>query len=272
MTVKSGSGQANTRKTGNSRTIAIAGKGGTGKTTLATLLIKYLLNEDKGYVLAIDGDPSSNLNLALGMELEETVGHIREDMATQVKSGGYTQSIPKTDYLEYRIQAALVEGNGVDLIAMGRPEGPGCYCAANNILRAVIDRLGNDYDYVVIDNEAGMEHISRQTARHIDILFIVSDPTVRGLSAAEGIARLATELGAHGTRVSRMYAVVNRWSGAFPAGFLERIRAAGLEFIGTLPNDPQVGELDLAGRPLVELGEDSPLYRAAKEIFQKVGI
>ena len=264
--------QAGLRKTGGSCTIAIAGKGGTGKTTFTALLIKYLLQERKGYILAVDGDPSSNLNLALGMALEETVGHIREDMATQVKSGSYAQGIPKTDYLEYRIQSALVEGNGVDLIAMGRPEGPGCYCAANNILRTVIDRLGNDYDYVVIDNEAGMEHISRQTTRHIDILFIISDPTVRGLSAAEGIARLATELGAHGTRVSKMHFVINRWSGDLPAGFRERIQAAGLELLGALPNDPQVGELDLAGRPLVELREDSPLYRAAKDIFEKAGI
>lgn len=272
MTSKPGSGQAGSRKTGSSCTIAIAGKGGTGKTTFAALLVKYLLNEKKGYILAVDGDPSSNLNLALGMELAETVGHIREDMATQVRSGSYSQGIPKTDYLEYRIQSALVEGKGVDLIAMGRPEGPGCYCAANNILRAVIDRLGNEYDYVVIDNEAGMEHISRQTTRHIDILFIISDPTVRGLSAAEGIAKLATELGAHGTRVSRMYFIINRWGSDLPVGFLERIRAAGLELIGTLPNDPQVGELDLVGRSLIELDEDSPLYRAAKGIFEKAGI
>lgn len=253
-------------------TIAIAGKGGTGKTTFTTMLIKYLQEERSGHILALDGDPSSNLNLCLGMPLEETVGHIREDMAQQVGSGSYNRGIPKTDYLEYRIQSALVEGERVDLIAMGRPEGPGCYCAANNILRAVIDRMGDGYDYVVIDNEAGMEHISRQTTRHIDILFIISDPTVRGLSAAENILKLTREFSAYGTRVSKAYFVVNQWHGELPAAFLQRAQAAGLELIGTLPPDPQVAEFDLTGRPLIELGQDSPLYQAAREIYRKAGL
>lgn len=253
-------------------TIAVAGKGGTGKTTFATLLIKYLREEKGGYILAVDGDPSSNLNLCLGMKLEETVGHIREDMARQVSGGGYDRGIAKADYLEYRIQEALVEGDRVDLIAMGRPEGPGCYCAANNILRNVIDRLGDGYDYVVIDNEAGMEHISRQTTRHLDLLFIISDPTIRGLSAAQEILKLAGELSAYGTRVSKSYFVVNRWNGELPAAFLERAVAAGLDLIGVLPDAPEVGEFDLSGRPIIELGRDSALYQAARAILQKAGL
>ena len=255
------------------KTIAVAGKGGVGKTTFVTLLIKYLRQEKKGLILAIDGDPSSNLNLCLGMQLEETVGHIREDMAAQVSRGKYDQSMPKTDYLQYRIQSALVEGNRLDLIAMGRPEGPGCYCAANNILRDVIDRLGNDYDYVVIDNEAGMEHISRQTTRHIDVLFIISDPTVRGLSAAESILQLSRELDAHGTRVSKSYFVLNRWSGGeLPASFQQRIQAAGLDLIGVLPVDAEVNEADLLGRPLIELSDESTLYQAVKGILIKAAV
>jgi len=255
-----------------SMTIAVAGKGGVGKTTFVALLIKYLQEERSGCILAVDGDPSSNLNLCLGMDLEETVGHIREDMTAQVSSGRYDLGIPKVDYLEYHIQEALVEGDRVDLIAMGRPEGPGCYCAANNILRNAIDRLGDDYDYVVIDNEAGMEHISRQTTRHLDVLFIISDPTIRGLSAAENIIKLAAELGVHGTRVSQSYFVVNRWSGELPQTFAQRAKAAGLDLIGTLPNAQEVTELDLVGSPIVELSEGSTLYRAARDIFRKAGL
>ncbi|MBC7236887.1 MAG: AAA family ATPase, partial [Chloroflexi bacterium] len=144
-------------------TIAVAGKGGTGKTTFAALTVKYLLETGRRPVLAVDGDPSSNLHSALGLELYETVGQIREETKEQVTTGTFASGISKPDWFEYRINECLVEGDGVDLLAMGRAEGPGCYCAANNILRNCIDRLSSHYPWVVIDNEAGMEHISRQT-------------------------------------------------------------------------------------------------------------
>lgn len=250
-------------------TIAVAGKGGTGKTTFIALLIKWLREQNAGTILAIDGDPSANLHWALGMPMYETIGHIREETTTLVSSGTYNASIPKVDYLEYRINESLVEGNGIDLIAMGRPEGPGCYCAANNILRMVIDRLGNHYDYVVIDNEAGMEHISRQTTRYVDVLFILTDVTMRGLMAAEEILKMQKELD---TRFGRVYLVLNRADGPLPAVLANKIKELGVELIGTLPNDPTVGEFDAIGRPLIEMPEDVPIVRAVGEIGRKTGV
>ncbi|MGC8837671.1 MAG: AAA family ATPase, partial [Anaerolineae bacterium] len=245
---------------------------GTGKTTLAALLIRYLETHTTGTILAVDGDPSSNLNIALGLELASTVGDIREEALLETRSGAYNPAMPKHDYFAYRIEEALVEGDRVDLIAMGRPEGPGCYCAANNILRNVIDRLGNQYDYVVIDNEAGMEHISRQTTRHIDHLFITSDPTQRGLAAAAGIRRLVDQLSPHGTRVSHVHFVVNRVRGELPPDFVKQARSLDLPLVGTLPEDPLIGEFDLQGRPIIQLPGDAPIVRAVEAIAEKAGI
>jgi len=250
-------------------TIAVAGKGGTGKTTFAALLIEYIRRQNLGCILAIDGDPSANLNLVLGMELQETVGRIREDTRAQVSSGRYDISIPKTDFFEYRINESLVEGDRIDLIAMGRPEGPGCYCAANSILRNVIDRLGNQYDFVVIDNEAGMEHISRQTTREVDKLFILTDMTMRGVAAAGHIASLVNELG---TRVREAYLVINRSDSNVPALIKQKIEELGLHLIGTLPNDETIAEFDMTGRPIIEVSEEAPIYKAVAEIAIKAGI
>ncbi len=251
------------------KTLAVAGKGGTGKTTFAALLIKYLSAHNLGTILAIDGDPSANLNLALGVALGETIGRIREDTRTEVTSGRYDTSIPKSDFFEYEVYDALVEGAQFDLIAMGRPEGPGCYCAANNILRGVIDRLGDQYDYVVIDNEAGMEHISRQTTRDVDCLFILTDMTMRGLNAAGHIKRLIQELG---TRVYKAYLVINRTNGDVPPLWQDKIQEFGLELIGTLPNDPTVAQFDVVGRPIIEVSEDTPIYKAVARIANDAGI
>lgn len=250
-------------------TIAVAGKGGTGKTTFAAIIIKCLKENTTGSILAVDGDPSSNLHLALGLPLAETIGRIREDTLNQIQSGTFQAGISKADYLELRINEALVEGDRVDLIAMGRPEGPGCYCAANAILRNVIDRLKSNYDYIVIDNEAGMEHISRQTTQNVDILFVISDPTVKGVMAAKGIVELARELG---TKVRRAYLIVNRVNGELPGLLEDKIKEVGLELIGTLPNEPRITEFDLVGRPIIELESSSPLYRAVEGILRKVGL
>ncbi|MGB3903913.1 MAG: AAA family ATPase [Anaerolineae bacterium] len=247
--------------------IAVAGKGGTGKTMVSALLIKHLIDDNRGSVLAVDADPSTNLDLTLGTTTEETVGDIREETSQQVSSGTFMPGISKPEYLELRIYQALVEEKGFDLLAMGRPEGPGCYCAANNMLRASIDRLSKSYDYVVIDNEAGLEHLSRRTTQNVDLLLIVSDPTIRGLATAERVAHLIEELK---TQVGHIRLIVNR---VVPneegepelAPQLETFIAdKQLKLAGLIPADPLVAEYDAAGRPLVELPEETPARRAVK--------
>lgn len=249
-------------------TIALAGKGGTGKTTVAALLIKYLITQQRGTILAIDADPSANLNLALGLPLEETIGDIREEMLAQVGPGGALGSnanMSKFDYLDYQIEYALVEGEHVDLLAMGRPEGPGCYCPVNHMLREIIDRLGRSYDYVVIDNEAGMEHLSRRTTRDVDVLYVITDPTVRGVVAAGRIAELSQELDIN---IAQAYLVVNRVLNGLPPALQEVIDRLDIPLAGTIPNDPEIMALDAEGRPLVELGEETAIYQAICKIAE----
>ncbi|HET9587556.1 MAG TPA: AAA family ATPase, partial [Anaerolineales bacterium] len=204
-------------------TIALAGKGGVGKTTVAGMIIKYLAENQPGSILAIDADPSSNLNMVLGLDLEWTVGEIREDMLAQVKSslaqggaamGTMPGGVSKRDFLHYQIRSSLAEGSRFDLIAMGRGEGQGCYCAVNHNLREVIDGMSRHYAYVVIDNEAGMEHLSRRTTRDVQHLIIVSDPTRRGLVAAQRIADMRRELDID---IENAYLVINRLQGEMPA-------------------------------------------------------
>src|SRR4030042_662898 len=210
-------------------TIALAGKGGVGKTTIAGMVIKYLVNNKMTPILAIDADPSSNLNMVLGLNLDWTVGDIREDLLTQVKqsltAGGAAMGtrqggLTKREYLDHQIRSTLAEGDQFDLIAMGRSEGPGCYCAVNHNLREVVDAIGRNYAYVVIDNEAGMEHLSRRTTRDVQHLLIVTDPTQRGVVAAERIAAFRNDLD---IRIENSYLVVNRLAGDIPETLQERI-------------------------------------------------
>lgn len=253
-------------------TIALAGKGGTGKTTIAALLIRYLVEERGGSILAIDADPASNLNMMLGIEVEQTIGGIREEMLAQVQaSGALAGAMPggmsKQDYLDYQVRQALVEGDKVDLLAMGRPEGPGCYCAANQMLRLIIDRLSSRYDYVVIDNEAGMEHLSRRTTRDVDVLLLVSDPTQRGLVAAQRMREMVPELHID---VGRVYLVVNRvpvgeGAGMLPPPLTEAVKQSGLELIGTVPEDPAMAEFEFTGRPLIKLPAETAVYQAVRQ-------
>jgi len=250
-------------------TIAVAGKGGTGKTTIAGLLIRYIKENKLGTVLAIDADPSANLNSVLGMELRCTVGDVREEMLANVGKGPALPGMAKIDFVDYKISESLEEGVGVDLLAMGRPEGPGCYCAANNMLRLCIDRLSESYDYVVIDNEAGLEHLSRRTTKSADILLVVSDPTSRGLAAAQRVVELVKELK---TKVGRAYLVLNRVDGEMSPALAEAAGKVGVELIGTVPADPTVAEFDLAGKPTVELPADSPAYQAVVRIAGKLDL
>jgi len=249
------------------KTITVAGKGGVGKTAISSLLIDAL--SKKGVVLAIDADPSTNLNEALGMEIDGTIGQAREDLTDAIQKGSLAPGVAKQDVLEMRIREAMVESSKIDLLAMGRPEGPGCYCAANHMLRQSIDRLAKNYDYVVTDSEAGMEHISRQTTQDVDFLLIVSDPTIRGVNAAGRVKDLIKEMR---TKVGKVSMVVNRVRNGLPEEIGKAVADFGLDLIAAIPEDPNLPELEIKGRPVIELPEDSPLKKGAREILDKFGL
>jgi CO dehydrogenase maturation factor len=239
--------------------VALGGKGGTGKTTIAGLLIRYMLNHGMKPLLAIDADSNSNLNDVLGVPLEETLSEAREEMKTSVPVG-----MTKDIFMEMKLEQALVETEGFDLIAMGRPEGPGCYCAANNLLSSLIDRLIGNYPFIVIDNEAGMEHFSRLAQKDIDLLILVSDPSRRGLSAACRIAELVKTLP---MRVSQIVLVINQVREE-PASWPEDVhRVFGKQKIACLPSDPLISKFDLEGKPTVMLPDDALMVKAADRLF-----
>jgi len=257
-------------------TIALAGKGGVGKTTVAAMIIKYLAQNQPGSILAIDADPSSNLNMVLGLDLEWTVGDIREGMLEQVKTslvngGAAMGTMPggtsKREYLDYHVRSSLAEGSRFDLIAMGRGEGQGCYCAVNHNLREVIDSLSKHYAYVVIDNEAGMEHLSRRTTRDVQYLLVVSDPTQRGLVAARRIADMRKELDIH---IEHAYLILNRLNGDLPAALRSEVENLDIPLLGTIPADADLSAFEFSGRPLIELGDGSPVYQATARIMQRM--
>lgn len=249
------------------KTIALAGKGGTGKTTIAALMVRALLARTTEPILAIDADPATNLHLALGLPAPATVGGIREEMLDpeQVKQLGV--SISRVDHLSREVRLALEEGERVDLLAMGRPEGQGCYCAVNHLLRQIIDELGRSYEYVVIDNEAGMEHISRRTTRDVDALFIVTDPTLRGVKAAETIAQMAGDLEVN---VKRTLLVVNRVVGEAPLPLQAAIDGLGIEVAALVPADEQINELESLGKPLISLNGKSPAWQAVEAMTERI--
>jgi CO dehydrogenase maturation factor len=257
-------------------TIALAGKGGVGKTTVAGMVIKYLAQNQPGSILAIDADPSSNLNMVLGLDLDFTVGEIREDMLHQVKDslvqggaamGGLPGGISKREYLEYHVRSSLAEGSRFDLIAMGRGEGQGCYCAVNHNLREVVDGMSKHYAYVVIDNEAGMEHLSRRTTRDVQHLLVVSDPSQRGLVAAQRIADMSRELD---IRIEKSYLIVNRLQGELPAEAKTFVGKLGIPLLGTISADAELSAFDYSGRPLVDLPDDSPVYQTVAAMLKQI--
>jgi CO dehydrogenase maturation factor len=245
-----------------SYSIALAGKGGTGKTTMAGFLIKYLVEKGKRPVLAVDADANANLNEVLGLQVEETLGNAREQMKKGVAAG-----MTKDIFIEMKLQEAVIEASGFDLIVMGRPEGAGCYCAANTLLTVYLDKLMGNYNYLVMDNEAGMEHISRLTTNNIDILLVVSDPTRRGIQAAARIVELTEELGLN---IGRKLLVVNQAREGQEKGIEEAVKEYELVLVGSVPEDADLQQFDLNGRPTVELEKDNRAVAAAYRIFDKM--
>jgi CO dehydrogenase maturation factor len=243
--------------------IALAGKGGTGKTTIAGMLIKYLLKMEKTPVLAVDADCNANLNEVLGVEVADTLGNAREEMRKGIVPNGMTKNV----FMDMKLQQAVVEDDGFDLVVMGQPEGPGCYCAANTLLTGFLERLTGNYPFIVMDNEAGMEHISRLTTSNVDILLTVSDTSRRGLQAAMRINALAKNLN---IGVVKSYLIINQTKEAPGDTVLNIINHNGLELAGTIPEDHTVYEYDLNGRPTIEMPEDNQAVQAAYTIFNNI--
>jgi CO dehydrogenase maturation factor len=242
--------------------IALAGKGGTGKTTMAGLLVKYLVEKGKTPVLAVDADANANFNEVLGLEVEETLGGAREEMKK-----GFSNGMTKDLFIEMKTQQAVVESTGFDLIVMGRPEGSGCYCAANSLLTQFLDKLIDNYAYSVIDNEAGMEHISRLTTNDIEVLLVVSDPTRRGIQAAARIVELTEQLSLN---IARKLLILNQAKEGQNQVILNAVKDYNLDLVGMVPEDLEVQEFDLNGRPTTELEKNNKALVAAYEIFDKV--
>jgi len=239
-------------------TIAVAGKGGTGKTTISSLLVRALIKLGKTPVLAVDADPNANFHEALGVQVLENLGGMREDAFTKSIPAGMT----RTEYIRFRFYQVLVEDDGFDLISMGRPEGTGCYCFANDLLNSCMRLLERDYEFIIIDSEAGMEHISRGTIGIPDLLLIVSDPGARGLRTASRIITIALDLG---ISRSSMHLVFNRYkSGIAQAGVSNEAPLA------VIPYDPAVEAADLAATPVSLVPDDSPSVSVVREIALKI--
>ncbi|RKO67108.1 AAA family ATPase [Desulfofundulus salinus] len=248
-------------------TIAIAGKGGTGKTTLAALLIRQLIQAGKGPILAVDADANANLHEALGIEVEDTIADVMARINNNLEP--LPAGMTKDQYVAFRVHQSLAEGDEVDLLVMGGPEGPGCYCYVNNLVRGFMQELSNNYAYVVMDNEAGLEHLSRRTTQNVDILLVTSDASARGIRSAGRVKELVESLA---LEIKKMYLVVTKVADGSVEALQDEIQKTGLELIGAVPRDEQVFQYDLQGKPLVELPDDSLVVAAVTEIMRKTAI
>lgn len=246
--------------------IAVAGKGGTGKTSIAALTVKYIVEKKRKPVLAVDADSNSCLNEALGVDIHATIGTLREESLQTIRGGAERPGgMSMEQMFDYQVQQSIIEAKGFDLMVMGRPEGPGCYCAANNIIRKYTDKLSETYPYVVIDNEAGMEHLSRRTTHKVDLLLIISDASVRGIKTAKRISALVKELN---LEVDKHMLVINRVSGGEGEDLKKLAQSMGIDVAGVVPQDHNVFEYDLHGRPIIELPENSSAVRAVFNILE----
>lgn len=245
------------------RIIAFAGKGGVGKTTIGGMLIRYLVEEvRKGPVLAVDADPNSNLNEVLGIVIRNTIGEARELMKKDVPQG-----MTKDVWFEYKVHEAIAEGKAFDLLAMGRPEGPGCYCAANSLAKLSIEALKKNYPFVVVDNEAGMEHMSRLVTQDLDHLFVISDPSPRGMSTAKRIIELIEEL--H-LQIKNWHIVVNRVRESEKERISGLAREKGLNITGLIREDNILETADVEGLSIFSVSKDTPAITDAYLIFDKM--
>lgn len=248
---------------------SISGKGGTGKTTLTALLLKWLIRNTDEVVLVVDADPATNLPDVLGVEIGKTVGAVSKEMKDRIERGTLPVTAPKQDLLEAWVFQTLVEEDRFDLLAMGRSEGEGCYCFVNNVLTRILDTLTRNYTVTLLDMEAGLEHLSRRTDRDMDALLVVTDPSRMGFQTARRIKELAHEV--H-IAVSHIYLVGNQFNEELEDMLKNAAEEIGLELAGYLPVDPNVVSFNMMGKPLLEIPENSPAYRAVEQIALKIGL
>jgi len=245
--------------------VAITGKGGVGKTTISALLIKSLIDSEKTPVLAIDADPNSCLDAALGVNVTDTVGRAREDARSAKQNGG--ANISTKELLRLKIESALVEAKGFDLIAMGRPEGEGCYCYANNILKEVISEISSSYPYVVLDNEAGLENLSRRIVKKVDLLVLVSDASNAGLQTLLRLFELANEMK---MSYGKLALVINKLRGGIPDRAEEIKEKTKADIVLGLPVDNEVADFAEESKCFLEISAENPVYKKISGLLRKV--
>ncbi|HOT08019.1 MAG: protochlorophyllide reductase iron-sulfur ATP-binding protein [Methanosaeta sp. PtaB.Bin039] len=250
------------------KVIAITGKGGTGKTAVSAMLLRHLVKSGKGYrILAIDADPDANLADALGVKVNKTVGDMREFM----QESRYTTP-PDTDkqkLFEAKMFEILIEEDGYDLLVMGKPEGSGCYCFVNNLLRGIMDKTIDQYDVIIIDTAAGLEHFSRKVIPDLDALLVVTDSSRRGLTTGERIRSMASELG---MKYKNMYVIANKVTDSSREKVAENAKSVGLAVIGTIPYDEKLANFDLVGDPLIDLPDDVPSVQEVSRVAKELGL
>lgn len=245
--------------------IAVSGKGGTGKTTIAALMIRYLLRKNYKPILAVDADPNANLGDALGVKAENTVGKVLDNFLKDKES--LATGIVKESLIDYKLSEILVEEKGFDLLSMGQGEGPGCYCYPNTIVRNYIEKLASNYKYVVIDNEAGMEHISRRTNGNLDVLLLISDPSLKGIRTCKKLEDLVIKLGLN---VKKLFLVINRIANGAPPQVIKETEGLKLNLLEMVPEDKNIVDYELKGLPMLNLEEDSPSVAKINEAMSKI--
>ena len=251
-------------------TIAVAGKGGVGKTTTCGMIIDYLCNKKDGPVLVVDADANANLNEVLGVEVETSLGEIREEMARAELKGTIPSGMTKADYADFKFSSAIIEEDDFDMLVMGRTQGKGCYCYVNGVLKSQVDKYAKNYSYIVMDNEAGLEHVARGTLPKVDTMLLISDCSRRGIQAAARVAEIVAEMELN---PAQMGLIVNRApAGKLDDGVMEEIEKHGLKLLGVLPQDDGVYRCDCDGEPSAKLPDSNPVKSAVKNIMKSIGL
>ena len=251
-------------------TIAVAGKGGVGKTTTCGMLIDYLCAKGQGPVLVVDADANANLNEVLGVEAQTSLGEIREEMAQAELKGSIPAGMTKADYADFKFSSAIIEEDDFDMLIMGRTQGKGCYCYVNGVLKTQVDKYAKNYKYIVMDNEAGLEHVARGTLPKVDTMLLISDCSRRGIQAVARIAEMVKEME---LKPGRMGLIVNRAPGGqLDEGVKAEIEKHGLDLLGVLPQDEGVYRCDCDGQPSAKLPSSNPVKLALKDIMKSIGL